>query len=249
MSSNYALKASKRDRAGKGVARTLRRENKVPGVIYGDAKEPVKISLSDKDINLEYRKGHMYTSLCDLDLDGTHHLALARDVQLHPVSDRVEHIDFMRVTPKTTIVVHVPVHFINHNDSPGLKEKAVLNVVLHELELVCLATDIPEQVDVDLAGKKLGEAVRLSDAKIPNGAKAVTVNKSKDYVIATLQAPRAYVEMEITAPTPDAAAGAAAAPGAAPAAGAAAPAAGAAPATGAAPAPAGAKAPAAPAKK
>jgi large subunit ribosomal protein L25 len=221
---NYALKAAKRDQAGKGVARSLRRENKAPAVIYGDNKEPVKISLEGNAINLEYRKGHMFTSLCDLEVDGTKQLVLARDVQLHPVSDMVEHVDFLRVTPKTTIVVDVPVHFINHDDCPGLKEKGVLNIVLHELELVCQAMNIPDSVDVDLKGKGLGAAVRLSDAKLPEGTKPVA--GVRDYVIATLQIPRAYVEQEITAPTPDAVAGA---EGAAPAAdGAAAPAAGAA---------------------
>ncbi len=219
---NYALKASKREQAGKGVARSLRRENKAPAVIYGDNKEPVKIALEGNQINLEYNKGHMFTSLCDLEIDGTKHLVLARDVQLHPVSDKVEHVDFLRVTPKTTIVVKVPVHFINQNECPGLKEKGVLNIVRHELELVCLATDIPDSVDVDLTGKGLGDAARISNAKLPNGTKPTITNR--DFVIATIQIPRAYVEQEITAPVGDeAVAGAEGA--AAPAAGAAAPAA------------------------
>ena len=93
MSTNYALKAETRDRAGKGVARALRRENKAPAVIYGDNKEPVKISLSAKEINIEYNKGHMFTSLCDLEIDGKKQLVLARDVQLHPVTDVVA-VDF-----------------------------------------------------------------------------------------------------------------------------------------------------------
>jgi large subunit ribosomal protein L25 len=209
----------------------------VPAVIYGDAKEPVLISLNDNQINLEYRKGHMYTSLCDLSVDGQKQLVLARDVQLHPVSDRVEHVDFMRVTPKTKIVIDVPVHFINHDDCPGLKEKGVLNIVLHEVELVCSAMSIPDSIDVDLTGKKLGEAVRISDAKLPEGVKPVS---TRDFAIATLQIPRAYVEQEVTAPTSDEAA-AAAAGGAAPAAGAAAPAAAAKPAADAKAAPAPAK--------
>src|SRR5262245_20494073 len=119
-SRNYAVKAQTRDRAGKGVARELRRQNKVPAVIYGDNKEPVKISLDAKEINMEYNKGHMLTSLCDLDVDGGKHQVLARDVQLHPVTDRVEHVDFLRVNAKTKIAVMVPVHFINEQDCPGL---------------------------------------------------------------------------------------------------------------------------------
>ena len=201
---NYALKASKREQAGKGVARALRRENKAPAVIYGDNKEPVKIALEGNAINLEYRKGHMFTSLCDLDIDGAKHLVLARDVQLHPVSEKVEHVDFLRVTPKTKIVVQVPVHFINAEECPGLKEKGVMNIVRHELELVCLATQIPDSVDVDLTGKGLGDAVRVSNAKLPEGTKPTITNR--DFVIATIQIPRAYVEQEIVAPVGDEAA-------------------------------------------
>ena len=214
---NYALKASKREQAGKGVARALRRENKAPAVIYGDNKEPVKIALEGNAINLEYRKGHMFTSLCDLEIEGAKHLVLARDVQLHPVSEKVEHVDFLRVTPKTKIVVQVPVHFINHDECPGLKEKGVMNIVRHELELVCLATQIPDSVDVDLTGKGLGDAVRVSNAKLPEGTKPTITNR--DFVIATIQIPRAYVEQEITAPVGDEAAAAGADGAAAPAAG------------------------------
>jgi large subunit ribosomal protein L25 len=208
MSKNYALKAAKRDRAGKGVARSLRRENKVPAVIYGDSKEPVTISLESNVITLEYRKGHMLTTLCDLDVDGQKQLVLARDVQLHPVSDKVEHVDFMRVTPKTTITVDVPVQFIGQDNCPGLKERAVLNVVRHDVKLVCLATDIPEFVEVNLAGKKTGEAIRMSDGTLPKGAKTKI---NRDFVIGTLQAPKEYVEAEIVAPLSDEAVAAAAA--------------------------------------
>ena len=202
MSKNYALKAEKRDRAGKGVARSLRRENKVPAVIYGDAKAPVKISLAAKEINIEYNRGHMFTSLCDLEIDGTQHLALARDVQTHPVTDRVEHVDFLRVTPKTKIAVKVPVHFINEKDSPGLTaDKGVLNIVRHEAELLCTATNIPEFIEFDLTGKKIGDAVRINEGKLDD---AVPADRSRNYVIATLQAPKQFVEEVIVAPASDA---------------------------------------------
>lgn len=218
MSTNYALQAEKRDRAGKGVARALRRENKVPAVIYGDGKEPVSIALPAKEINLEYLKAHMFTSLCDLDVGGTKHLVLARDVQLHPVNDRVEHVDFLRVNKNTKIAVFVPVHFINEDKCPGIKERGVMNVVRHEIELMCSAIDIPEQVEVNLEGKKIGDTVKLSDAKLPEGTKAVIANRN--FAIATIQEPKEYIEQEIVKPIDDAtvaAAAAAAAPAGAPA--------------------------------
>lgn len=220
MSKNYALKAETRDRAGKGVARSLRRENKVPAVVYGDNKEPVKITLPAKEINLEYNKGHMMTNLCDLEIGGAKHLVLARDVQLHPVTDIVEHVDFLRVSPKTRIAVMVPVHLINEDKSPGLTaDKGVLNVVRHEVELLCIATDIPEFIEFSLEGRKIGDAVRINDGAL--GA-AVPADKSRNYVIATLQAPKEFVEEVIVDPASDAevaAAAAAAEGGAAPAAG------------------------------
>jgi large subunit ribosomal protein L25 len=188
MSKNYAMTAAKRERAGKGVARSLRRDGLIPAVIYGDNKEPIKISMNLNAINVEYNRGHMYTNLCELTLDGQKHLVLARDVQLHPVTDVVEHVDFLRVSAKTKIAVMVPVHFIDQDKCPGLDRKAILNVVRHEVELWCSATDIPEQLDVSLAGKDFGDAVKISNAHLPKGASPVITNR--DFTIATVVAPK-----------------------------------------------------------
>ena len=192
MSKNYAMTAAKRDRAGKGIARALRREGRIPAVIYGDKKEPVKISLDDNDINVEYSRGHMLTTLCDLDVEGDKHLVLARDVQLHPVTDIVEHVDFLRVTAKTKIAVEVPVHFINEDKSPGLDQKGILNVVRYTVELICSATDIPEQIEVNLEGKEQGDSVNISDGVLPQGTQPVI--DDRDFTIATIMAPRKVEE-------------------------------------------------------
>ncbi len=204
MSKNYALKAVKKDRAGKGAARSLRRENKVPAVIYGDHKEPVMIALDGNIINVEYRKGHMFTSVCDMDMEGQNQQVLARDIQLHPVTDLVEHIDFLRVTPKTRIAVFVPVHFINEEKSPGLKNKAILNVVRYEVELYCFAADIPDFVEADLDGKDFGDAVRISDVKLPEGVKPVIDNRN--FTIAMLVEPKKIEEVDEAAPAAEGAA-------------------------------------------
>lgn len=192
MSKNYAMAAANRDGAGKGIARALRRENRVPAVIYGDSKEPVTISLSARDINVEYNKGHMFTQLCDLDVDGSKHLVLARDVQVHPVTDVVMHVDFLRVTKKTKIAVDVPVKFIDEEQSPGLDQKGILNVTRYTVELLCSATEIPEQLEVSLAGKEHGDAVKMSDAKLPAGTSPVIADR--DFTIATILAPRKLEE-------------------------------------------------------
>lgn len=237
------LSAEKRERAGKGVARALRREDKIPAVIYGDGKPPVGIALPIKFITLEYRKGHLFTSLTDIDVSGEKHLVLARDVQIHPVNDKIEHVDFLRVTPKTKIAVEVPLEFINQESCKGLKEGGVLNIVRHEVEFFCVATDIPESIEVDLDGYDIGDAIKISAIKLPPGV-TPTID-DRDFTLATIAAPRALVEekpeSEAAAATAEGAA--AAAPAAGAKAGAAAPKAGAAPAAAA--GKAGAAAPAA----
>lgn len=204
MTKHYALSAAKRDRAGKGVARTLRRENKIPGVIYGDNKEAETVELPLKEITLEYHKGHMFTNLCDLEVDGKKNLVLVRDLQIDPVSDKVLHVDFLRVTPKTTLNVNVPVHFTGHEASPGMKRKGVLNVVRHDVEMICLATQIPEQLEVDLTPFNIGDTIKISAVKLPAGAKPAI--KDRDFTIATIAAPRTLVEEDAPAAEGEAAA-------------------------------------------
>ena len=194
MSKRYTLAAQKRDRAGKGVARALRRENRVPAVVYGDSKTPVLISLEDNPLRLEYMKGHMTTNLCELKVENENILTLVRDIQTHPVTDKIEHIDFMRITPKTRLTVKVPVHFINQETSPGLKAKGVLNVVEHEIELICKASDIPEAIEVDLGSVQIGGDIKISEVKLPNGAKPKITDR--DFPIASIVEPKVYIEPE-----------------------------------------------------
>lgn len=194
MSNKYAFKADVRDGAGKGAARALRRDQKIPAVIYGDNKAPVTITLPMKEANVEYNKGHMFTTLCDLDVGGEKHLVLARDIQLHPVTDNVLHIDFLRVTPKTKIKVSVPVDLSSYEDSPAIKEKGILNITRHEVEMVCIATSIPDVIEVDASAAEIGDSIKSSNAKLPEGA--VFAIDDRDFTIATVTAPRTIIEDE-----------------------------------------------------
>lgn len=194
MAKTYALSAVARTETGKGASRSLRREGKTPAVIYGDNKEPVKITLDENTINVEYNRGHMFTTLCELDIDGKAQKVLARDVQLHPVTDVVEHVDFLRVNDKTKIAVNVPVQFVNEELSPSLKNNGTLNVVRFEVELVCKAVAIPDFIEVNLEGKEHGDAVKVSDATLPEGTKPVI--DDRDFTIATLVAPKTAAEEE-----------------------------------------------------
>jgi large subunit ribosomal protein L25 len=228
------LVAVSRAKAGKGAARAVRRTGSIPGVIYGDNKEPVLVSLPAKELGLALAKKGFFTRLCDLSVDGGSHLVLPRDVQLDAVTDRPLHADFLRVTDKTLIRVEVPVTVINHKDCPGLAKGGVLNIVRHEVEVYCPATSIPDEFIVNLAGIEVGHSVHVEDLEMPKGVEAAG---SGDFTVVTIVAPSAMKsDADATAATTDAAAPAAAA--AAPAKGAPAAAAAKAPAAGAKGAPA-----------
>jgi large subunit ribosomal protein L25 len=193
------MTAQKREGSGKGTARALRRINKIPAVIYGDHKAPVLLSIDQNPVMTEYHRGHFFTSLCDLTVDGDKHLVITRDVQKDPVSDYVIHVDFLRVTEKTIVNVEVPVHFIGHENSPALKEGATLTVVNHEIPLMCPANAIPEEITIDISGHPMGHSFKLADIQLPAGIKA-DVQDLELFTIATLAAPRKEEEVPAEAP-------------------------------------------------
>ena len=211
---NTTLTALARAKAGKGAARATRRTGQVPGVIYGDNKEAVLISILEKDLAKYTGKKNFYTSLCSLEVAGQKHLVLPRDVQFDAVNDRPIHADFLRVTEKTAIRVGIPVRVINQKDSPGITKGGVLNIVRHEIEVTCPATSIPEEFVVDLTGLDVGHSIHVSKIKMPTGVKPTTQG---DFTVVTLVAPSAMKsEVEEAAAAAAAAAGAAAAAAAAP---------------------------------
>ncbi|OIN86612.1 MAG: 50S ribosomal protein L25/general stress protein Ctc [Alphaproteobacteria bacterium CG1_02_46_17] len=214
MSKHYTLTAQKRERAGKGVARALRRESRIPAVVYGDSKTPILISCLEKDITLQFLKGGMKTHMCDMDVEGEKVSVLARDIQLNPVTDRVEHIDFMRVGPKTKMTVSVPLHFINQEVSPGIKAKGILNIVHHHLDIRCAAKDIPEGIEIDMSEAVLGHAFKLKDIVLAKGTE-VMGNDDPELTLANIIEPKVKAEpVEGAAEAAPAAATAAAAPAA-----------------------------------
>ena len=183
-----SLAAEARAKAGKGAARAIRRAGSIPGVIYGDHKEPVLISLVERDLVKVMRGSGFLTQLCDLDVSGKKHMVLPRAVEYDPVSDRPIHIDFLRVSDKTEIYVEVPVHMINEKECPGLVKGGVLNIVRHELEVSCRATDIPEEIVIDLTGFEIGHSVHVSDLNLPKG---VEPTMPPELTVLTIVAPSA----------------------------------------------------------
>jgi large subunit ribosomal protein L25 len=181
------LPAQARDRAGKGPARAARRAGQVPGVIYGAKKDPNMISVEERLLNKLLHQGGFFSTLFDVKVDGKAERVLARDVQFDPVSDYPVHIDFLRVSAATSVHVEVSVHFINEEQCPGLVEGGVLNVVRHEIELVCRADAIPQHIDIDLAGLDIGDGVHISTVKLPDGVRPAITDR--DFTIATIAAP------------------------------------------------------------
>jgi large subunit ribosomal protein L25 len=212
MATTYELKAQARTGVGKGAARALRRQGLVPAVIYGDKKTPLPVAIAYKDAHRHIYAGGFLSHVITLDVDGQKHRVIPRDYQLDPVKDFPIHVDFLRVGAGTTLHVEVHVHFINEEDSPGLKRGGVLNIVRHTIELACPADAIPEEITIDLAGKEIGDAIHISHVSLPAGVTAVV--HERDFTIATLVAPSGLKseDAEAATATPAAAAPAAADP-------------------------------------
>jgi large subunit ribosomal protein L25 len=226
MAETTKVVAKMRDRAGKGGARSSRREGLIPAVIYGDKQPPVMIAVEPKTIERELHKEGYFNHLLKIAVDGTDFDVLPRDVQVDPVTDKPLHLDFLRIGPDSIITVQVPVHFRNEVASPGIKRGGVLNVVLHEITVRTKANTIPEFFEVDLTGLEIGHSIHMSTLAIPEGVRVVT--RDNNATVASIAAPTVVRETTTDAGAAAAADGAAAAPAAgaaaAPAAGAKAPA-------------------------
>lgn len=187
MATSYELKASPRERVGKGAARALRREGLIPAVIYGDKKAPLPIAISYNEAMKAIYAGGFLSHIITVDVDGEKHSVIPRDYQLDPVKDKALHVDFLRVSGDTKLNVQVPVHFINQETSPGIKRGGVLNIIHHTLDLTVSANAIPEAIEVDLAGLDVGDSVHISSIKLPAGV--TDHSHEADLTIATIVAP------------------------------------------------------------
>jgi large subunit ribosomal protein L25 len=180
----YELKAEAREQVGKGSARAVRRDGKVPAVIYGDKQPPLAIALSYKEVYYKIHGGGFLTTVATIDVGGKKIQVLPKDYQLDPVSDNPVHVDFLRVGKDTEVNVEVPVHFINEDKSPGIKRGGTLNIVRHEIEFHCPVNAIPEFIEVDLAGTDIGDSIHISAIKLPAGVRPII--QDRDFTIATI---------------------------------------------------------------
>jgi large subunit ribosomal protein L25 len=180
------LNATARKGAGKGAARAVRREGLIPAVIYGDKKPPVLISISQRDLLAETNKKGFWTRQYEIEVEGEKYRGICQDIQLHPVTDAILHVDFLRISKDSEIFIEVPVSFINRETCPGIKLGGNLNVVSRTVEVVCRPDDIPSKFEIDLAGLNFNDSVHASDLEMPKGVKLAD---SSDYTIASINPP------------------------------------------------------------
>ena len=201
MSAVRELKASARERVGKGGAREVRRQGRVPAVIYGAGAANTTISLDANQTRQLIFAGHFLTSTFEIDVDGTKTRVIPREYQLDPVKDLPLHVDFLRVAAGQTLNVEVPVHFVGHDVSPGLKRGGTLNIVRHSIELVVPTDAMPDAVEADISGLDIGDSLHISAMKLPEGVRPVI---DRDFTVATVAVPAGLDEADDTAAATDA---------------------------------------------
>jgi large subunit ribosomal protein L25 len=190
------IKADKRSVQGTGASRRLRRESKVPGILYGAGKDALPIELDHKDLWFKLRTEAFHASILDMDVAGEKTQALLRDYQMHPFKPLILHVDFQRVAADKKIHMSVPLHFINGEISPGVKlAGGLVEHVMKELEISCLPKDLPEFIEVDLANLQAGHSLHLSSLKLPPGVEPI-VPKGEDPTVATIVIPKVMTAEE-----------------------------------------------------
>jgi large subunit ribosomal protein L25 len=195
MSDMLTLSAETRERAGKGASRAIRRDGRVPAVIYGQKQEALTIHVESKALVKMLSTGHFMNSVVMIDTgNGKPIRTLPKDVQFHPVNDRPLHVDFLRISEHTKVHVNVPVHFTDEEASPGIKRGGVLNIVIHDLELVCDAAEIPSEISISLKGLEVGDSIHISSISLPRGAQPA--DAEHDLTLATIVAPSALKSSE-----------------------------------------------------
>jgi large subunit ribosomal protein L25 len=196
MSSDFVLNAEPRDDMGKGASRRLRRSGKVPAIMYGAGKEPTSISLLHNEIAHSLENEAFYSHILTVNLGGKEESAILKDLQRHPGKPVIMHVDLQRVSAKEKIRVHVPLHFINEEEAPGVREGGLVTHNLTEVDVQCLPKDLPEYLEVDLSSLELDGIMHMSDIILPAGVEIVELSHGEghDQAIASIHMPRAAKE-------------------------------------------------------
>jgi large subunit ribosomal protein L25 len=195
------IKANLRDTKGTGASRRLRKSGNIPGIVYGNKKDAVSITLDGKDLSLKFKKEAFHASILSLDLDGKKESVLLRDYQLEPVKSTLLHVDFQRVNENEKIHVKVPFHFINEDVAKGVKlEGGVITHIVTEADIACLPKDLPQYIEVDLADLELGHSIHLSEIKLPEGIELTALTHGNDAAVTSIIKPKVKEESVEAAP-------------------------------------------------
>lgn len=189
-----AFRLEVRETVGGGASRSLRRDQMIPGVIYGAGKENVNLVVDPRDVLKGLNTTGFYAKLYEIKVGKTTEQVLIRDVQMHPVTDQPIHIDFLRMKKGAKTHVHVPIHFKNETTCPGVKRGGVLNIVMHSLEITCSVDNIPEEIVIDLKDMNIGGVIHTADIELPNGA--VPTHPERDVTLVTIAAPKGGLSEE-----------------------------------------------------
>ena len=190
------LNAFSRKTVGSNSTKKVRGENKVPAIIYGDGKNPEPVSLDMKDLRIAVNNSNFINKIYDLSIDKTKTRVIVQDIMQNPVTNRLEHIDFLRVNDNTKVTIEVPVNFINEALSPGLKRGGVLNVVRYTVEVICPVKNIPENFEFNLDGLEIGDSIHISHTQMDPAVKPTITDR--DFTVASILAPSALVSAEAT---------------------------------------------------
>lgn len=192
MSVDFNINAESRSDVGKGASRRLRRDDKVPGIIYGSGKPPVSMTTDHGKLLHHLEEESFYSHILTVTLDGKAEKVVLKDLQRHPAKPRILHVDFMRVSTTDTIHMQVPVHFINEDISVGVKTGGLVSHLMNSIEVICLAKDLPEYLSVDIAKLEEGASLHLSDVVLPKGVTiaALTHGPDHDLPVVSIHTPR-----------------------------------------------------------
>ena len=189
------IEAKKRDLVGTGISRELRGKKMIPCIIYGEKKDPVPIQVDEKKLRVQINDAGFFSKQCEFKVEESVYKVLPKDIQLHPVNEKILHVDFLRVGQNTTVTLFVPVKFINENSCEGVKQGGVLNIVRHEVEIKTLVSKIPEFLEADLDGLEIGDSIHISSIKLEEGVSPTITDR--DFTIATV-APPTVMKVEET---------------------------------------------------
>jgi large subunit ribosomal protein L25 len=189
------INAILREAKGTGASRRLRHEGKVPGILYGGKDDAKSIELNAKDLFMQFKHEAFHASILTLNLDGKKESVLLRDYQMHPVRNNIQHIDLQRIDENKKLSVKIPFHFLNEDVAPGVKlEGGVVSHIMVDVDISCLPKDLPTYIEVDMIALSIGDSIRLSDIKVPEGVELTTLSEENDPTVTSISQPKVVVD-------------------------------------------------------